>query len=289
MNFIDLYKKIRTLDEADPGQAAQPVSPAMARVAAAKAAGTLPAAPVGLSTTNTGNVPGAQPVGGSSAAMSNPVATKTNIAPGQPLPANAGAVKGESMGDKEVEECGPMGPSGMMGMRDQQPDNVSMNLSMNGQGPGGIRDLLDILKDIGNTSSEPDAGPGDLELAIGSMSHPHDEPEHDEEDGLVFGNDLEGVEPPKHYGGQGVPGAKFDLYMQQRKDQLAGQKPVGEEYGNEPNEMYSTVDDVVNMGSNDGRGDNERPKVNGGGNPYAVTSEGIKRQLQNLYYEVKSR
>ena len=53
--------------------------------------------------------------------------------------------------------------------------------------------------------------------------------------------------------------------------------------------MYSTVDDVVNMGSNDGRGDNERPKVNGGGNPYAVTSEGIKRQLQNLYYEVKSR
>jgi hypothetical protein len=191
--------------------------------------------------------------------------------------------------EKPVEECGPMGPSGMMGMRDQQPDNVSMNLSMNGQGPGGIRDLLDILKDIGDTSSEPDAGPGDLELAIGSMSHPHDEPEHDEEDGLVFGNDLEGVEPPKHYGGQGVPGAKFDLYMQQRKDQLAGQKPVGEEYGNEPNEMYSTVDDVVNIGSNDGRGDNERPKVNGGGNPYAVTSEGIKRQLQNLYYEVKSR
>jgi hypothetical protein len=256
MNFTELYKKIRTLDETDPGQAAQPVSPAMARLAAAKAAGTLPAAPVGLSTTNTGNVPGAQPVGGSSAAMSNPVATKTNIAPGQPLPANAGAVKGESMGDKEVEECGPMGPSGMMGMRDQQPDNVSMNLSMNGQGPGGIRDLLDILKDIGNTSSESDAGPdssGDLELAIGSMSHPHDEPEHEEEDGLVFGNDME------------------------------------EEYGNEPNEMYSTVDDVTNMGSNDGRGANERPKVNGGGNPYAVTSEGIKRQLQNLYYEVKSR
>ena len=268
MNFTELYKKIRTLDEAGPGQAAQPAqpvgqaaqpaSPAMARVAAAKAAGTLPAAPVGLSTTNTGNVPGAQPVGGSSAAMSNPVATKTNIAPGQPLPANAGAVKGESMGDNEVEECGPMGPSGMMGMRDQQPDNVSMNLSMNGQGPGGIRDLLDILKDIGDTSSaEPDAGPdssGDLELDIRSMSHPHDEPSHgEEEDGLVFGNDME------------------------------------EEYANVPNEMYATIDDVTNMGSNDGRGDNERPKVNGGGNPYAVTSEGIKRQLQNLYYEVKSR
>lgn len=38
----------------------------------------------------------------------------------------------------------------------------------------------------------------------------------------------EGVEPPQHYGGQGPEGAKFDLYMQQRKDQLAGQKPKEE-------------------------------------------------------------
>jgi hypothetical protein len=33
----------------------------------------------------------------------------------------------------------------------------------------------------------------------------------------------------------------------------------------------------------------ERPKVNGGGNPYAVTAEGLQRQLQNLYHEIKSR
>ena len=157
-----------------------------------------------------------------------------------------------------VEECGSMGPTGMMGMRDQQPDNVSMNLSMNGQGPGGIRDLLSILRDIqGAPADEPSMGPkssGDLELDIKSMSHPHDEPSHDhEEDGLIFGNDME------------------------------------EEYANQPDEMYSTIDDITNIGSNAGRGDNERPKVNGGGNPYTATSEGIKRQLQNLYQEVKSR
>jgi hypothetical protein len=151
-----------------------------------------------------------------------------------------------------------MGPSGMMGMRDQQPDNVSMNLSMNGQGAGGIRDLLSILRNIEDApSDEPSMGPdssGDLELDIKSMDHPHDEPSHDhEEDGLIFGNDME------------------------------------EEYANQPDEMYSTIDDITNIGSNDGRGDNERPKVNGGGNPYAATSEGIKRQLENLYQEVKSR
>jgi len=38
----------------------------------------------------------------------------------------------------------------------------------------------------------------------------------------------EGVEPPNHYGGQGPEGAKFDLYMQQRKNQLAAQKPKEE-------------------------------------------------------------
>jgi len=160
--------------------------------------------------------------------------------------------------DRPVEECGPMGPGGMMGMRDQQPDTVSMSVNMNGQGPGGIRDLLSILRDIeGAPADEPAMGTnssGDLELDIKSMSHPHDEPSHDhEEDGLIFGNDME------------------------------------EEYANQPDEMYSTIDDITNIGSNAGRGDNERPKVNGGGNPYTATSEGIKRQLQNLYQEVKSR
>ena len=158
------------------------------------------------------------------------------------------------MPEGAVEECGPMGPSGMMGMRDQQQDSVNMNLSMNGQGVGGIRDLMSILKNI-ETGGNDDSmqRPDGLELDIKSMDHPHDEPGHSEVDGLVFGNDME------------------------------------EEYANEPNEMYSTIDDVTNMGSNDGRGDNERPKVNGGGNPYTVTSEGLKRQLQNLYQEVKTR
>jgi hypothetical protein len=47
----------------------------------------------------------------------------------------------------EVDECGSMmGPMGSMPPK--QSDNVSMNITMNGSGSGGIRDLMNILRDI---------------------------------------------------------------------------------------------------------------------------------------------
>lgn len=45
-----------------------------------------------------------------------------------------------------VAECGDM-PGDMMHPPKQQ-DNVTMNVSMNGSGTGGIKDLMDILKNI---------------------------------------------------------------------------------------------------------------------------------------------
>jgi hypothetical protein len=54
----------------------------------------------------------------------------------------------------EVEECGDMmGPMGSMPPK--QSDNVSMNITMNGSGSGGIRDLMNILRDI---EDGPDKG-----------------------------------------------------------------------------------------------------------------------------------
>ncbi len=57
--------------------------------------------------------------------------------------------------DGSVEECGMPGmadmPSGMMGMRNEPPkqsDSVNMNISLNAAGSGGIRDLMDILRNI---------------------------------------------------------------------------------------------------------------------------------------------
>lgn len=43
----------------------------------------------------------------------------------------------------ELEECGDMGPP-----ESRQSDSVTMNVSMNGSGKGGIRDLMDILNRI---------------------------------------------------------------------------------------------------------------------------------------------
>jgi hypothetical protein len=57
------------------------------------------------------------------------------------------------VGEKGMEECGMPGmdnmPHGMMGMGSpKQPDNVTMNVSMNGSGAGGIRSLMDILRNL---------------------------------------------------------------------------------------------------------------------------------------------
>jgi hypothetical protein len=46
-----------------------------------------------------------------------------------------------------VEECGGMMPTPAMSASKQQ-DNLTMNVSMNGSGAGGVRDLLNVLKDI---------------------------------------------------------------------------------------------------------------------------------------------
>jgi hypothetical protein len=168
------------------------------------------------------------------------------------------AINGDEFQDEPIEECGDMMPTPMSAPK--QSDSVTMNVSMNGSGAGGIRDLMSILKNIEAGGEEhyskydvPDTD--DLELDIKSMDHPHDEPsdEHGEEDGIVFGNDME------------------------------------EEYANQPDEMYAPVADITPTGNDIHSQGDERPKVNGGGNPYTVTAEGLQRQLQNLYYEIKSR
>jgi hypothetical protein len=76
---------------------------------------------------------------------------------------------GDEMMPGAVEECGDMPMPGIMAHSNpQQQDNVTMNVSMNGSGAGGIRDLMDILRNLenGDSSDEMDM-PGD-ELIIGA-------------------------------------------------------------------------------------------------------------------------
>jgi hypothetical protein len=148
-----------------------------------------------------------------------------------------------------VDECG-MGP--MQGMNPGQQDNVNMSINMNGAGPGGIRDLLDILRNIEQGSDDPEGS--DLGDLIGAMGG---EPDGDDMHGKVAV--IDGDE----------------------------EMPV-DEFANSPDEMYADVSDVTPTGNDIHSKGAEAEKVNGGGNPFGVDEEMINR-LTNMYESIKNR
>ena len=157
------------------------------------------------------------------------------------------ALRDKKVDEEIVDECGmDMGPMDSP----KQQDNVSMNISMNGSGPGGIRDLLDILRDIEQGGGD-DPESGELGDLIDKMDGPDAEP-------LIDMDEAEG-------GG----------FEQATTEPNAQTAPLGA--------AYPTGNDISSHGGN------ERPKVNGGGNPYAMTAESLIPRLSSLYQEVKSR
>jgi hypothetical protein len=75
---------------------------------------------------------------------------------------------GDEMMPAAVEECGMDMPGDMMSHAPKQSDSVTMNVSMNGSGAGGIRDLMDILRNLEDAGGHDELDmPGD-ELIIGS-------------------------------------------------------------------------------------------------------------------------
>lgn len=153
MNFQDLYKKIRQLDEQD-----MPISEP---------------AP-------TGDAP--------------PPPADTAAAP---------APSGEMPSDVSVEECGgDMMPRPTMAPK--QSDSVTMSVSMNGSGKGGIRDLMDVLKNI-----ESGAGHDDDKLfGKASAVDVHDEPIMGDE----YANSVDGGSDAEVYGIDAVTGTGDDLH-----------------------------------------------------------------------------
>jgi hypothetical protein len=69
-------------------------------------------------------------------------------------------------------ECGEMMPV-MHAAAPKQPDNVNMNITMSGNGAGGIRDLMSILRNIESKddpevfTAEPDHGHDHADIVIG--------------------------------------------------------------------------------------------------------------------------
>jgi hypothetical protein len=135
-------------------------------------------------------------------------------------------LRAKKVDEEIVDECGMDMPMSM-GTPKQQ-DNITMNISMNGSGAGGIRDLMDILKNI-----EQDGGDegGDLGDLIGAMS---DEPQ---------GSDMH---------------SKIAV--------IDGEMPV-DEYANSPDETYAPMGRMTATGNDMHSKGDEYRKVNGGGNP----------------------
>jgi hypothetical protein len=112
--------------------------------------------------------------------------------------------------ESAVAECGEMPIMGGMDMgAPKQQDNVSMNVSLNGSGAGGIKDLMSILKGIEDGGEDVavaiDSGDmGDLENAFDEEYANSPEEQVAPVDAVLpTGDDLhgQGAEAPKVNGG----------------------------------------------------------------------------------------
>ena len=87
---------------------------------------------------------------------------------------------------------GPMGLPGMLGGHTEAPkqaDNVTMNVSLNGQGSGGVRSLMNILKDI-EDGADSDTGHDDHAM--------FGEPSDSDEQEPIMGDMIDAMSHAQH-------------------------------------------------------------------------------------------
>lgn len=106
---------------------------------------------------------------------------------------------GAGASDESVEECGemPMPAVAMMGGHEGEQDHVSMNVSLNGAGAGGVRSLMDILRNIEQSAGHEPQHQEPEEPLMGDMVHSMG---HEEAVGEEFENSVQGHEGPREYG-----------------------------------------------------------------------------------------
>jgi hypothetical protein len=146
----------------------------------------------------------------------------------------------------------PMG--GMLGGMAQpeqpkQQDSVTMNVSMNGSGSGGIKDLMSILRNIENgQAAHHDAEPDHAEPLLGD----DDFEEAMDDNGQTFGNSAHGDSGTHVHGVDAVTAKGDDMHSK------GGSNP-----------HYSPGNNTLR--------------------PSTTVHEGLVDKLQNLYNEVKTR
>jgi hypothetical protein len=151
---------------------------------------------------------------------------------------------------------GPMGSMGGMlgGMGHSEPpkqqDSVSMNVSLNGAGAEGVRDLMNILHNIdtGATHSDHD-------------DHDHQEP--------IMGDMVDAMAHEEQVG------EEFDADD--------GETWANSSHGDNGHHTHG-IDSVITTGNDMNSKGGERAKVNGGGNPM---QESLVNRLTSMYEEIK--
>ena len=157
--------------------------------------------------------------------------------------------------ESSVAECGDMMPMPMMSHAPQQQDSVTMNVSMNGSGAGGIKDLMSILRNI-------------------EQSAEHD---HDHEEPMI-------TQP------HGMDG-DVDIVLGTADEDMLSDPDADESYGNSApggSDAHTYgIDSVTRKGDDmHSKGDVKRLRVNGGENPL---QEGLVEKLSQMYEEIKTR
>jgi hypothetical protein len=153
--------------------------------------------------------------------------------------------------ESSVAECGDMMPMPMMSHAPQQQDSVTMNVSMNGSGAGGIKDLMSILRNIEQSAEHDHAEPmiaqphgmdGDVDIVLGTADE----------------DMLSNADADESYGNSAPGGSDAHTYG---------------------------IDSVTRKGDDmHSKGDVKRLRVNGGENPL---QEGLVERLSAMYQSIK--
>jgi hypothetical protein len=170
------------------------------------------------------------------------------------------SAKLRAIDESTVAECGDMMPMPMpmMPHAPQQSDSVTMNVSMNGSGAGGIKDLMDILRNIEQAA------------------------EHDHKEPMI-------AQPHGIDGDVDVVLGTADEDMLADPDAKSGAGAGDESYGNSApggsDAHQFGVDAVTHHGDDmHSKGSVKRLRVNGGENPL---QEALVERLSAMYQEIK--
>jgi len=252
MNFNDLYKKIRAIEE------------------------------------NLQVVP--NPSGATSVDQAKKLGAMMPAPPGQPDPIGIAPVHTDGPAKEEGIIIG--GPAPMPGLGQQgQQDSVNMNVTMSGSGEGGLRNIMNILRNIEASAPahhEP-AVHHDAEISVHAEPEMHhDEPAHaPEHDDILFGDDED-----RKVAEEEAAVAATTATDQEMSEVFDDDKEVWGNSAHGDSGHHVKGIDAVTFSGNDM---NSKGKISplarapGSNTLRSPMEESLSKRLQELYTEIKNR